>query len=141
MRYRHEVYYNLHKHCLSIRNISSGTISNTPRHVDHMESVLMEDVTFAVQPSGRARVIREGRKNVHAFVRGTVLYFVVIDSFRIYSHWDQKISDLMTDPNMQKITYNPYKFDSFVDKNTLTPVKTADRVYVVGRDIYALGAK
>jgi hypothetical protein len=34
--------------------------------------VTLSDVTFAVSQAGRERVLREGRKNVHAFVVGTL---------------------------------------------------------------------
>ena len=55
----------------------------------------MKDVKFAVQPAGHAKVIREGRKNVHAFVRGT---FAGVDSVAAWQ---------------QVATYNPYKHDYF----------------------------
>jgi len=147
MRYRHEVYYNLHKQCLSIRNISTGLMSAdwadpSWKHVMHMEAVNMQDVTFAVQPAGRLKVVNTGRKNVHAFVRGTVLSYVSLDDPWTYNTYHQRLTtDVMSNPKMIEVTYNPYKYDSFVDRNTLTPVFAADRVYVVGKNIYAIGTK
>lgn len=35
--------------------------------------VVLRDVDLRVQPAGRERARREGRKNVHAYVRGTVV--------------------------------------------------------------------
>ena len=59
-----EVYRNLHKGCLSVR--CKGYV------VAHLESITLEDVRFKVSASGRARVIREKRKNVHAVICGRV---------------------------------------------------------------------
>jgi hypothetical protein len=54
----------------------------------------MRDVKFAVQPAGHAKVIREQKKNVHAFVRG------------IYE-------DRILPSYQQRVTYNPYKHNHF----------------------------
>ena len=139
MRYRHEIYYNLHKHCLSVRALQ-GVPAH--RHVFHADAAVLNEVTFAVQQMGRYRVITQQRKNVHAFVRGELLWVDYHDEGKpVTWEWRDAINGVMTDPHMIEVTYNPYKFDSFVNKTTLTPVKTADIVYVVGKSIYALGAK
>ena len=138
MNPRHEVYFNLHKKCLSMRRISPA-----PRtRVDHFDALVLSDVTFDVQPAGNEKVRATGRKNVHAFIRGTVEYFQTLNGYPVHGGRPERlINSVMLDPNMQKITYNPYKYTSFVDANTLTPVFRADMVYVVGRDIYASGVK
>ena len=83
-----EVYFNLHEKCWSIRQ--SG------RPVVHADFVEIKDPQFVVQQGGNARVRREKRKNVHAFVRGYLTKRVGIF------------------PRRQKlVTYNPYKNDSF----------------------------
>ena len=87
---RIEVYRNRHKDCFSIRK--NGRVV---RHIDNQHRLNMKDVKFAVQPAGHAKVIREGRKNVHAFVRGT---FAGVDSVAAWQ---------------QVATYNPYKHDYF----------------------------
>ena len=66
---RVEVYRNLHKGCFSVRALSG---ENKGRVIDHVHSITLTDATFVVQPAGRDRVLREGRKNVHAFVRGII---------------------------------------------------------------------
>lgn len=40
--------------------------------VAHATEVLLEDAVFLVSEAGRARCLAEGRKNVHAFVRGVL---------------------------------------------------------------------
>jgi len=64
---RVECYWNLHKHTFSMRDCSTGRV------IAHPTEFMLHDVTFVVQPAGQARVRRERRKNVHAFVRGTLL--------------------------------------------------------------------
>lgn len=58
------------------RNLRAGGYSlrdrKTGRVVAIVDAVTLRDVKFVVQPAGRARVLATGRKQVHAFVRGTV---------------------------------------------------------------------
>ena len=61
---RVEVYFNLPRKIWSVRDLSTGLV------VDHVYEITIQDPVFVVQPAGRAKVIREGRKNVHAVVRG-----------------------------------------------------------------------
>lgn len=139
MRYRHELYYNLHKHCLSVRNISTGRDMLVPadRSVIHCRAVLLHDATFAVQPAGHAKARATGVKNVHAFVRGSMDYFDLRDSFPVTGHmWESMIEDVKE--RGIEVTYNPYKYNSFVNRATLAPIYSAPKVYVEGRNIYAL---
>ena len=86
-----EVYRNLHKKCWSVRQ--DGLVKF------HCKRVNLRDCQMVVQPAGRAKVIREKKKNVHAFVRGYLCGEErVIQAFC----WDD-------------IYYNPYKTDTFVD--------------------------
>jgi hypothetical protein len=62
-----DVYKNLHKDTWSVRDRSTGLV------VDHQDHVMIKDAQFIVQPAGRARVLREQKKNVHAFIRGTLV--------------------------------------------------------------------
>lgn len=58
------VYRNLHKQCCSIQQ---GGIVKC-----HANEVQLSYCTFIVSQAGRARVIAEGKKNVHAYVDGYV---------------------------------------------------------------------
>lgn len=100
-----EVYRNLRTDTWSLRE--GGRV------VDHPEVVCLTDVRFVVQPAGRERVRREGRKNVHAFVRGNV-----VDSFE---YWWNPIYNY----RFRRATYNPYQHDTFVDSLTGEPVLTS----------------
>ena len=98
-----EVYRNLHKKCWSVRQ--DGLVKF------HCHRVNLRDCQMVVQPAGRAKVIREQKKNVHAFVRG-------------YLCGDERVIQVFC---WDDIYYTPYKTDSFgafQDK----PVHTADFV-------------
>lgn len=56
------VYRNLTRGCLSV--MRRGLV------VAHVESVALHGARFVVQEAGRQRVLRDRRKNVHAFVEG-----------------------------------------------------------------------
>jgi len=81
------------------RNLRTGTWSvkdlKTGRVIAHPDSIRLKDCTLKVSIAGRDRVRREGRKNVHAGVVGTVT--------------DRKLF-VKTAVGM---TYNPYKCDQF----------------------------
>jgi hypothetical protein len=112
MKAKHKVYYNLHKKCLSI--MFRGKV------LEHSTEFFLKDVEFKVSQAGRSRVLKEQRKNVHAFVCGTP-----DDGWPV-------------DQTERKVTYNPYKFNSFVYSDTLEPVYKAKWVGVINRDIFVL---
>lgn len=112
MKAKHKVYYNLHKHCLSI--MLKGKV------LEHSSEFFLKDVEFRVSQAGRSRVLREKRKNVHAFVCG---------------HRDE---GWPIDQLERKVTYNPYKYKSFVYSDTKKPVYKAKWAGVIGRDIFVL---
>ena len=104
---RVEVYFNLHKKLFSVRDCKTGRV------VHHTQRIWIEDPVFVVRKAGRERVLREKKKNVHAFVRGT--WFKVQSDFdvsRLIDH--QACSD--------EVTYNPYKYGSFVTKHDAKPI-------------------
>jgi len=96
-----DVYKNLHKDTWSVRDRKTGRV------VAHQDEVHVLDAKFVVQPSGRERVLQEGRKNVHAFVRGTLAtYQEVLDDPRTF---------YLVTPYL--IRYNPYQEDYFFYPN------------------------
>lgn len=111
---RVEVYFNLHKHVFSVRQCSSGRV------ILHTDKVHIRDPQFVVRKSGRDRVLREGKKNVHAFVRGEI------------THFDDFNPDYL---DYSLVSYNPYKHDTFVDVCDVTPVRTAKRAVLEVRQV------
>lgn len=47
------------------------------RVVRRVSSILLRDARFVVREGGRQRALKEGRKNVHAFVVGTPAYAIM----------------------------------------------------------------
>ena len=86
------VYWNLHRHCWSVRQ--GGRV------VGHAQYIALENVTWRVQASGRERVRREGKKNVHAYASGRVTGLVVFDGSEM------------------PVRYNPYDLETFVAGDT-----------------------
>ena len=121
---RVETYFNLHKKCLSYRE-SGG-------RVRHAHSILLNNARFAVQPAGREKVRREKKKNVHAFVRGEVA-FVRPD----ITDDDGDITvGTMERHGYRPVTYNPYKYDTFVYADNGEPVREARQVAIIGRQMW-----
>ena len=99
---RVEVYFNLHKHVFSLR------CAKTKLVLAHCNDwFVLQDVKFKVSEAGRQRVLREKKKNVHAYVQGTIGNLHVEAS------------------SSHTVTYNPYRFESFVasPRNTFKPWK------------------
>jgi hypothetical protein len=114
-----DVYFNLHKRLWSVRD------RKTRRVVAHLDGITLSDVTFKVSAAGNERVRAEGRKNVHAFARGTVVATV--------SFYGPSQSEPAT-----FITYNPYENTTFVRKDTGTPIHTAPMAWLGKRTVLAL---
>ena len=92
------VYKNLHKDCWSVRSNKTGQL------LGHVQNIHLQHATLVVRPAGRARVLREKRKNVHAGIVG-------------YIDENEMAMTFGT-----AVTYNPYKYSTFVEKGTEEPV-------------------
>jgi hypothetical protein len=79
-------------------------------------------------------VRREGKKNVHAFVRG-VPAWISDGSLEDYN------SENMERQGYRKITYDPYKNESFVMTDTGAPIKRATQVVITGKTIWLSGQR
>jgi len=115
---RVQVYYNLHKKCLSVRY--KGKV------IEHAQEVTLTDARFHVQQAGRERVLKQKRKNVHAYISGKLKETFWFTQAPKYT-WTAK----------QRVTYNPYKYKNFVNKKTLEPVTSAEVVHISGKRITA----
>jgi len=123
---RIETYYNLHKHCLSYRPPGGK--------VQHAKAMIVNNVKFVVQPAGNAKVRREGKKNVHAFVRGEPVWIADLED----DLGDYTPSNMVRH-KFRRVTYNPYKHESFVMADTELPLTHATQVVIIGKDIYLSG--
>ena len=106
------VYYNLHKQTFSVTYDSKVII--------HADYVKLGDVEFRVRKGGKERVRLEKSKNVHAFVIGTLL-----------DYCEYPCDDIPNPPSDMIVTYNPYKDNSFIYKNSEEPVYSAKEVDMI----------
>jgi len=93
-----QVYRNLHKGLWSVR--SKGRV------ITHRPLIILRNCTMRVQESERQRVIREGQRNVHAWIVGEPC-------------WDTVGDDLV------EIGYNPYFAPTFTSRPDFRPVTEA----------------
>lgn len=106
------VYYNLHKHTFSV------TYQN--KVIMHADYVKLGDVEFRVRQGGKQKVRGEQRKNVHAFVIGDLMEYC-----------EYPCENMPEEPNDMIVTYDPYKYDSFVIKSTKEPIFGAEEVDMI----------
>lgn len=104
-----EVHYNLHEGGFSITSVESGLV------VARAPYVHLINVKTKVSEHRRQRVIEKKSKNVHAKICG------------IYTKEELDMS------GARVLTYNPYKYETFVDKETEQPVLQASRVKCVDK--------
>lgn len=106
------VYYNLNKRTFSVKH--------NEKVIMHSDYVKLGDVEFRVRSGGRDKVRSEKVKNVHAFVIGTLL------------DYHEYPFDSLPVTNLHRIvTYDPYKFNSFVYKDNEEPVYKANEVDMI----------
>jgi hypothetical protein len=90
------VYWNLHKGLWSVKAMEGESKGKV---IARVAGLALKDAHFKVSRAGRERVIREQRKNVHAGVVG---------------EWMQGEDFFGT----EQVTYNPYKYTTFVLKDS-----------------------
>lgn len=95
------VYWNLTRKCWSLLD------QRTRRLIGHHRGeVWLSSCAFPVSQAGRARVLRDKRKNVHAFVEGTVMVPHPLHGYA---------NHILLGAHDSTVSYNPYKVSSFVD--------------------------
>ena len=104
------IYFNLHRKLFTVQHMTAKGW----RVLRHAAEIHMHFPRFKVSEAGRQRVLREKRKNVHAFIEG--IFTAPITVFA---------------EDMEQVTYNPYKTDSFVIRDTGIPVQGGR--YLVGK--------
>lgn len=84
------------------KNLHNGLFSVMQNNlvVAHIESFTLNNVVFKVNESGRQRVIKEKKKNVHAFICG-----LLVD-----------VNQALSQDKLSTISYNPYKASNFYFK-------------------------
>ena len=112
------IYYNFRKKLFSVQEKINGSW----KVVEHTKEIFLRNATFKVSEAGRQRVLKEKRKNVHAFILGERYPFVRKAFFFSYD-----------------VSYNPYKGPNFVISNYYDkPVDKAKYVTIIGGKVIAL---
>lgn len=129
------VYKNLHRNCWSIKALDG---EHRGKVVAYSNFAHVSQPQFKVSESGRERVLREQQKNVHAGVVGELggvsddvkwrynVSLPEVTTLAATQHdWIYNI--LVKVDGSEAVTYNPYKYRTFVRQSDERPV-TAARV-------------
>lgn len=92
----------------------------TRKVIQHAEYIELSDIELKVSQAGRQRVLKERRKNVHAGLQGEHLFSCTCPIME--SNWEKY--------GAKPVTYNPYKYDSFVFCDTLQSVSFANKAWM-----------
>jgi len=106
------IYFNLHKQKLSVQTKIDGRW----KVVSHAKEAYLKNVKFKVSEAGRQRVIKNKRKNVHAYVCGELM-----DRLPDYGKFDSA-------------SYNPYELEKFQSSNKY--IDKADFAILNGRQLF-----
>ncbi len=110
------VYFNLHKRRFSVL-VKKARGWRIMMHTDYINLV---NADFKVSEAGRQRVIREKRKNVHAFVEGFMASKADLSStLQMHAIYGMPVV-------MDAVSYNPYKAETFMQGET--PIHAAKLV-------------
>jgi len=90
------IYFNLHKKLFSIQKKIGGKW----KVVNHGSFIRIQNAKFVVSQKGRARVLKNKRKNVHAYIEG--------------KECDDEIENGWL---FSQIAYNPYYMEQFREEN------------------------
>ena len=105
------------------RNLNNGIMSIQAklgdwRVVGHVKNAVLKDVVFHVAESARQRVIRDRRKNVHAWGEGVLL-----------GEFSEIVCPVV-------LGYNPYENTNFVDKSTGLPIQKCHYLIVKDNKVF-----
>lgn len=109
------VYRNLNRKGVvySLKSRKTGLV------VDRLTNFAIENCEFKVSQAGRARVLANKRKNVHAGIVGT------------------RTTKRLSKSGLVQVYYNPYKTDSFINIKTGKPVLKAKYVVFSEDGVFA----
>ena len=120
---RHDVYRNLNKarkdrsvHVWSIR-LTGGKVQG------HSEDVILTDPEFKVSESTRQRILKQERRAVCAFIRGTLQRSGTVNGRRV------------------RVSFNPYTAAHFYRCDTGAAVTAADAVIFTSGGAYAVNPR
>ena len=124
-----EIYCNLNNGLWSVRALEG---SNKGKVIGHAVSATVIRARFVVRTGGRLRVLREGQKNVHAFVRGELDAVEWSSNARatrpledVGASAANGSAERYDVKHARRVVYSPYRHETFVDRETLETVTAA----------------
>lgn len=110
------------KEYLVYRNLNNGKFSVkdgvTKLVVGHCDTITLAHATTVVSKRGQQRAMREGVRNVHAYLKGFV---VEVGGYVPYKNRSLSLQEILQTRALgcrQYLRYNPFEADTFVDKHT-----------------------
>jgi hypothetical protein len=119
----------------SVRSNNSGLV------IAHACYVMIRDATLVVSQAGRARVLSEKRKNVHAGIKGTWIRGEFNQHVHDWRHMDCVYDDKGNKLAWVRISYDPYRNEAFVRRDTFQSVNKADMVILSHDGAWALNPR
>jgi len=93
------VYKNLRRGDWSIATVTGRDGTGRGKVLDHASSVMLANVTWHIQESGRLRVVRVGQREVHAWAIGDI------------------VDAIPGGMSTREVTYNPYRCGQFTTRD------------------------
>jgi hypothetical protein len=115
--------------------------NKTGRVVARSKFVMIENATLKVSKAGQRRVRREKRKNVHAGVSGTWVRGRFVQHCRDWRGNESIFNEDGTVALWVRLTYNPYKNNTFVSQSTGLPVYGAERIILDENGAWGLNVR
>ena len=106
------VYRNLNNGQLSIKSLSTNLV------IGHCQSIALSGVVFKVSTKGIDKIRKTKRKSVVAMVAGNIATIEGFIAYKDRSHGPYLITSIPELP--EKISFDPYRWDGFVDKRGIT---------------------
>ncbi|AMS00889.1 hypothetical protein SEA_FAYELY_89 [Mycobacterium phage Fayely] len=112
------VYWNLHRGMWSVKALTGP---DRGRVIARQQLVILRNASGKVSEAGRQRVLRERRKNVHAGLVGELVQGEAVTLA----------------PDSREVTYNPFKYSSFVYRDDETRFEGCDLAILGHKTVYA----
>ena len=113
------------------RNLNKGGFSVKHRGlvIANMHRFTADDVEFRVSEASRKRAVRQGQRNVHAYM--------VSERMPIGLHWkDETVEKHVDENDMKPVYYHPLETETFVIAGTSDPVTQAEHIVAANEKVY-----
>lgn len=124
------VYRNLNKKCWSIESRGNKGIPDVV--IAHADRLVLFDCEYKVSQAGRKRVLEQRRKNVHAGVQGNLHWYMHDNEPKepsLFFSWFVQRAVEAKDAATVEVTYDPYKYETFINLETNKPIMNSCFAY------------